>query len=655
MDAVQSANSGHPGMPMGMADVATVLFRDFLRFYPKNPNWHNRDRFVLSAGHGSMLLYSLLHLTGYDDFSLEEIKNFRQYNAKTAGHPEYGHGDGIETTTGPLGQGFANGCGMALAEQLLQNEFGAELIDHRTWVVAGDGCLMEGISHEAASLAGHLRLKKLTVLFDDNGISIDGQTTLTVSEDTLQRFSAYGWHTLRCDGHDEHDIKNALQSAVDSDKPTIIACKTTIGYGAPNKQGTAAAHGAPLGEAEITLARQQLQWDAPAFQIDDDIRQQWLSFGEKSSAEYEDWQQKVASLPGDLALSFTKRLSNQLPDGWDAALNEWQSEADGNGAGKAGKMATRQSSGEVLKRVIPNLPSLLGGSADLTGSNITHVGQPVVQINDGLLSGSYIHYGVREHAMAAMMNGIALHGGFIPYGGTFLVFSDYCRPAIRLAALMGIRVIYVMTHDSIGLGEDGPTHQPIEHLASLRAIPNLSVFRPCDTNETAHSWRMALQNNQSPSLLALSRQGLPSLSQHCDFETFARGGYVISPCQPLDDKPAVNLVGSGSEVAILIEAQTALRAEGICANVISMPCLEQFLQQDTEWQQEVLPPTLPTVFMEAASALPWQAAAHQLGITRTDFICLQTFGLSAPANKIYEHFGITADACVRQVQLLLNS
>ncbi len=650
MDAVQAANSGHPGMPMGMADVSVVLFRDFLRFSANNPNWHNRDRFVLSAGHGSMLLYSLLHLTGYADFTLDEIKNFRQMGSRTAGHPEYGHGLGIETTTGPLGQGIANACGMALAEQLLVDEYGDDLINHRTWVIAGDGCLMEGISHEAASLAGHLRLNKLTILFDDNGISIDGKTSLTVSEDTLQRFTAYGWHTLSCDGHDEAAIKNAMQAAVNSDRPTIIACKTHIGFGSPNKQDSSSAHGSPLGDDEIKITRERLGWSNPPFEIDKAICNEWLAIGKKHNNEHDEWQQLLAAHPD--ALTVSKRLSNKLPNNWDKSLIDWQNSLRDN---PEGKMATRQSNGKALEFIVPSLPALLGGSADLTGSNNTYAGQKIVDASADTLSGRYIHYGVREHAMASMMNGLAVHGGFIPYGGTFLVFSDYCRPSIRLSALMGIRVIYVMTHDSIGLGEDGPTHQPVEHLTALRAIPNLYVFRPCDTNETINSWRFALEQNSSPSLLALSRQGLPNLSGKCDYDAFCRGGYIVSPSISNEAEPNVNLVGSGSEVSILVETQKKLHAMGINSNVISIPCLELFLQQDIAWRNDILSPSVPLVTMEAGSKMAWQAMAFESGIQKAAFIGLNTFGLSAPADKIYKYFGLTAENCIRNVQQLLEN
>ena len=645
MDAVQRANSGHPGMPMGMADAATVLFRHFLKFSAAHPAWHDRDRFVLSAGHGSILLYSLLHLCGYEDFPLEELKRFRQLGARAAGHPEYGNGGGIETTTGPLGQGFANAVGMAAAERLLAAEFGDDLCSHRTWLVAGDGCLMEGISHEAASLAGHLGLAKLTVLFDDNNISIDGNTALAVSEDTMARFAAYGWETLSCDGHDAAAVAAALNAAVAATRPTIIAVKTTIGFGAPNKQGSAAAHGAPLGEDEIAAARATLGWEHPPFVVPDDLRQQWLAAGSRGDAAHAAWRKRLHAHPR--AAEFESRLAGDLPSDWDSALNQWSDEMRQRGGEK---MATRKAGGVALEKIAPHLPALLGGSADLTGSNNTYVGQTIIGGDgSGNLDGRYLHYGVREHAMAAMMNGFALHGGFIPYGGTFLVFSDYCRPAIRLAAMMNIRVVFVMTHDSIGLGEDGPTHQPIEHLAALRVIPNLHVWRPCDVAETAACWRQALLRKDGPSLLALSRQGLPYVG---DGGRCARGGGALDMGGTA--RHDITLAASGSEVSLLLQSRELLAAKGINAAVISMPCMELFMQQDADWRREVLPPDVPLLAVEAAHPMPWQALATESGITRFDCLCLSDFGVSAPAEDAFQHFGLTAESCVNRALALLS-
>ena len=643
MDAVQAANSGHPGMPMGMADVAVVLFGRFLKFSAGRPDWPDRDRFVLSAGHGSMLLYGLLHLCGYEDFPLEELRRFRQLGGRTAGHPEFGHGRGIETTTGPLGQGLANGVGMALAERLLADEYGESVSNHRTWVVAGDGCLMEGISHEAASLAGHLRLGKLIVLFDDNGISIDGRTSLSVSDDHLMRFKAYGWQTLRCDGHDESDVAAAMEEAVGSGLPSLIACRTRIGYGAPNKQGTAAAHGAPLGEEEVEQARARLGWTAPAFEIPDAVRAVWREIGGRGDDDYEAWRRRLAEHPkGE---DFRRRVAGELPADWDANLRDWEERLGDDPDG--GKMATRQASGQALAALVPSIPALLGGSADLTGSNNTHVGQSPVSAD---AFGRYLHYGVREHGMAAVMNGLALHGGFIPYGGTFLVFSDYCRPAIRLSALMGAQVIYVMTHDSIGLGEDGPTHQPIEHLAALRALPGLSVFRPCDAAETAACWRLALQRRTGPSLLALSRQALPMLSggaaAGCRY-----GGYVLSEAPT--GRRQMTLVASGSEVSLACQAQRILADRGIGAAVVSMPCMGLFQEQEEDWRLAVIPAEAPVLAIEAAVAMPWQALATLLGWRRFDCLCLDTFGVSAPMAEVYRHLGMTVDACVERAEALL--
>ena len=646
MDAVQQANSGHPGMPMGMADVATVLFRQYLKFYAAHPGWHDRDRFVLSAGHGSMLLYGLLYCCGYPNFTLDELKNFRQFGSQTPGHPEIGGGNGVETTTGPLGQGLANAVGMALAERLLRAEFGESLCDHRTWVIAGDGCLMEGISHEAASLAGHLQLAKLTVLFDDNHISIDGDTTLSVSDDTLKRFEAYGWRTLSCDGHSPDDIANALKVAHDSDKPTLVACKTTIGYGAPNLQGTAKTHGAPLGNEEITAARKTLQWDSPPFVIPDDILAAWRNIGQQGRQAYDKWATNAKT--ASQAAEFIRRMQGDLPSSWEATWQQWRNTLT-NDTGEA--MATRQASGKTLEKLSAVLPELLGGSADLTGSNNTHVGQPIVN-STSTANGRYVHYGVREHGMAAAMNGIAAHGGFIPYGGTFLVFSDYCRPSIRLSAMNHSRVIYVMTHDSIGLGEDGPTHQPVEHLAALRAIPNLRVWRPCDLAETAECWRLAILRRDGPSLLALSRQGLPQISGYTA-EQSARGGYVLSATANSTQRQ-LTIAASGSEVALAVATQQRLADAGIAAAVVSVPCLELLMQQDKKWLAQTIPSSTPLLTLEAAISTPWQALASMLGIERMAHIGVDSFGLSAPAKTVFAHFGLTPDNCAKIGQSLIN-
>ncbi len=632
MDAVQAAKSGHPGMPMGMADAATVLFTQFLKFDPQRPDWPDRDRFVLSAGHGSMLLYALLHLTGYPDMTMAEIRNFRQLHSRTAGHPEYGEAPGIETTTGPLGQGLANAVGMALAERMMNARFGDDLVDHRTWVVAGDGCLMEGISQEAITLAGHLGLAKLIVLFDDNAISIDGPTSLATSDDQIGRFEACGWHVQQVDGHDPAALAAAMQAACGSSRPSMIACKTVIGYGAPTKAGTAATHGAPLGDEEIAGAREQLDWEHPPFVIPDDVAEAWRAAGARGAADADAWEKRLATAGSGVRAQFQRVAAGALP----AELGDAVAALKRRFAADAPKMATRQASGKVLDRLTEVVPELAGGSADLTGSNNTRAaGHSDVAAGD--FSGSYIRYGVREHAMAAAMNGMALHGGLIPYAGTFLVFTDYARPAIRLSALMGQRAIYVMTHDSIGLGEDGPTHQPVEHLAALRAMPNLNVFRPCDAIETAECWELALQARKSPSVLALTRQGLPTLrTVHSDENVCARGAYLLSET---DRERQVTLLASGSEVSIAVEAQALLRQADIAAAVVSMPCWELFERQPDDYRAAVLGDA-PRVACEAASGFGWSRWTGEGG----DFVGMQGFGASAPAAHLYEHFGITAEA-----------
>jgi transketolase len=636
MDAVQKAKSGHPGMPMGMADVATVLWTQFLKHDPEAPRWPDRDRFVLSAGHGSMLLYGLLHLTGYADMPIDEIRNFRQLASRTAGHPEYGHAAGIETTTGPLGQGLANAVGMALAERMLASEFGEDLVDHFTYVIAGDGCLMEGISHEAISLAGHLRLNRLIVLFDDNHISIDGPTSLAVSDDQLTRFAAAGWEVASIDGHDPAAIAAALEAARRSPLPSLIACRTVIGYGAPTKAGTAATHGSPLGEDEVAGARKQLGWSAPPFEIPEAIAHAWRSAGVRSRSVREQWERRHTAHPQRAA--FDSRLAGSLPNGLAGIIAEFKRKA----SAEAPKIATRQSSQNVLEALTPVVPALVGGSADLTGSNNTKTKamKPVVA---GDYAGRYIYYGVREHGMAAAMNGIALHGGFIPYGGTFLVFTDYCRPAIRLSALSGLRVIYVMTHDSIGLGEDGPTHQPIEHLAALRAMPNLLVFRPADSIETAECWQLALETPKTPSIIALTRQNVPTLrTTHSDENLAAKGGYVLAEAS---GARRATLLATGSEVSIALEARTKLEAEGLATAVVSLPCWSLFDAQPAAYRHAVLGEA-PRVSIEAAATFGWERYVGPAGTS----IGMKGFGASAPAEALYKHFGITADAVIAAVK-----
>jgi len=641
VDAVQKAKSGHPGMPMGMADVATVLFTRFLNFNASDPAWPDRDRFILSAGHGSMLLYALLHLTGYEDFSLEELKNFRQLGSRTAGHPEYGHGAGIETTTGPLGQGIANAVGMALAERMLADRFGSDLVDHNTYVIAGDGCLMEGISHEAASFAGRLGLGKLIVLFDDNGISIDGSTDLAVNDDQLMRFGACGWDVSFCDGHDPDAIAQAINGAHETqDKPSLIACKTIIGFGSPNKAGTAASHGAPLGDDEITATREALNWPYLSFEIPEAVSSAWRRVGAMKSAKMEAWRKRLHD--SGRKAEFERLISGTLPKDWQASLQDFKRK---HSAEKT-KVATRKASQETLDVLAEVIPELAGGSADLTGSNLTKA-KSQKPVTPGDFSGSYIHYGVREHGMAAAMNGIALHGGFVPYGGTFLIFTDYCRPAIRLSALMQQRVIYVMTHDSIGLGEDGPTHQPVEHLASLRAIPNLNVYRPCDVVETAECWAASLETSSTPSVLSLSRQGLPCLrTEHTDENLSSKGGYVLAEAEAKRD---VTLIASGSEVEIAMEARDQLKAEGISAAVVSMPCLDKFEEQSQDYRDQVTQPDAPVVVVEAAIEQSWGKYLGRNG----KFVGMSTFGASAPANELYQHFGITTQNVVNAAKKII--
>lgn len=642
MDAVQKANSGHPGMPMGMADVATVLWSEFLKHDPQHPTWPDRDRFVLSAGHGSMLQYSLMYLSGYEDITLDEIKNFRQMGARTAGHPEYGHAAGIETTTGPLGQGIANAVGMALAERMMAARYGAQLVDHYTYAIAGDGCLMEGISHEAASLAGHLKLNKLIVLFDDNGISIDGPTSITVSDDTIMRFKALGWDTAQIDGHDPEAIRNAIARAKTTDKPSLIACRTTIAFGAPTKAGTSASHGSPLGDKEIAGAREALGWSYGTFEIPEGILNNWRSSVESGKLAYAQWNTRLTQLDADKVANFERAVSGELPANWVEAFEAFKQELAANPISEA----TRKSSQNVLEVLTESIPELIGGSADLTGSNNTKSAvQAPVSAAD--YAGRYVYYGVREHAMAAMMNGMALHGGFIPYSGTFLVFSDYCRSSIRLSALMQQRVVYVMTHDSIGLGEDGPTHQPVEHLATLRAIPNLNIFRPADATETAECWALSITNQTTPSLLALSRQNLlPMRTTYTKDNLCALGAYVLRE----NNAAQVTLIATGSEVEIAHKAAEKLEAQGISTRLVSAPCLELFDAQPASYRKEVLGSGLRVV-VEAGIRMCWDKYLGDNGI----FCGVETFGMSAPAPEVYAHFGITPDAIAEKVKKALNS
>ena len=645
MDGVEQAKSGHPGMPMGMADIAAVLFTQFLRFDPLAPDWPDRDRFILSNGHGSMLLYGLLHLLGYPDMTLDELKHFRQLGSRTAGHPERGLATGIEVTTGPLGQGIANSVGMALAERLLAERFGGDLVDHYTYVIAGDGCLMEGISHEALGLAGHLKLNKLIVLWDDNSITIDGPTSLSVSDDQITRFKAHGWAAERIDGFDHDAIAAAITRAQASDRPSLIACRTIIAFGAPTKAGTAGAHGSPLGAEEIKGAKERLGWEYPAFVVPDDIRAEWREAGARGAGVRHAWEQRLAGVASDKRAEFLRRQKGELPANFDSLVAGLCDDFRAKNA----KLATRQSSGAVLDVLVPGVPELITGSADLTPSNNTRT-KDAVDVRPGDFSGRYIHYGIREHGMAAAMNGLAAHGGLIPYGGTFLTFTDYARPSIRLSALSELGVIYVMTHDSIGLGEDGPTHQPVEHLAALRAMPQLNVFRPCDSVETAECWALALKNRHAPAIMALTRQGLPLLRTEPgpggnSENRSARGAYVLAEAA---GERQVTLLATGSEVSIAIDARDALAKDGIRAAVVSMPCWEMFEAQPEEYRAAVLG-TAPRVGVEAAVRLGWD---RWLG-PRSAFIGMEGFGASAPIEALYPHFGITAEKVAEAARSLL--
>jgi len=637
MDAVEQAKSGHPGMPMGMADVATILAQEFLKFDAAAPDWPDRDRLVLSAGHGSMLLYALLYLTGYPGMDIDQLRAFRQLGSHTAGHPEFGHAPGIETTTGPLGQGLANAVGMALAERMTAARYGDDLVDHHTYVIAGDGCLMEGISQEAISLAGHLGLGKLIVLFDDNAISIDGPTSLSTSDDQPARFAASGWHVDACDGHDPDSIRQAIARAQEAKEPSLIACRTVIGFGAPTKQGTAATHGAPLGADEIAGARAALSWPHPPFEIPQPILDGWRAAGARGGEHRAAWQARLDS--SSHKASFETALAGDLPDALGNVITDFKRTL----SDEAPSVATRKASEMVLGVINPVVTSTVGGSADLTGSNNTKTADQTPVTRDDY-SGRYIYYGVREHGMAAAMNGIALHGGLIPYAGTFLVFTDYARPAMRLSALMGLRVIYVMTHDSIGLGEDGPTHQPVEHVASLRAIPNLSVFRPADAVETAECWQLALERRDGPSVLALTRQGLPTQrTEHTDQNLCAGGAYEIVAA---DGEAQASLLATGSEVAVAVAAREMLQADGVPTRVVSMPCWEAFAEQTPEKQADILGPGTIRVAVEAASPMGWA----RWGVDETEMIAMTSFGASAPAKDLFVHFGITAEAVVDAVK-----
>ncbi len=647
MDAVQQANSGHPGLPMGMAGVATVLFERHLKFDPTSPRWPDRDRFVLSAGHGSMLLYGLLYLTGYADMTIDDIRRFRQIGSPAEGHPEYGHAAGIETTTGPLGQGVANSVGFAIAEESMAARFGRKIVDHRTWVLAGDGCLMEGISQEAISLAGRQKLARLTLLWDDNGISIDGKVSLSDITDQKARFAASGWSVHECDGHDPDDIDRAIREAKASDRPAMIDCHTHIGYGAPTKQDTKAAHGSPLGADEIAKVREIYGWTYPPFEVPNEVMDAWRKIGERGRPEREAWEERLGKLGGSKRAEFDRVVAGTLPKKLVPALTAFrkaQSEA-------APKVATRKSSEMTLEVINANTPETLGGSADLTGSNNT-LTKGLGTFDVDSRGGRYIHYGIREHGMAATMNGIALHGGCIPYGGTFLVFSDYARGAMRLSSIMGLRVIYVLTHDSIGLGEDGPTHQPVEHLAMLRATPKLNVFRPADTVETAEAWELAL-GADVPTVLALTRQNLRTVrTTHTRQNLSARGAYVLAEAE---GKRQAILLATGSEVEIALDARAALQAKGIGTRVVSMPCWELFAAQDEKYRRSVLPAGPVRVGVEAAVEFGWDRwlFGERGSERKAGFVGMRSFGASGSIVQLYPHFGITADAVAAKVEALL--
>lgn len=634
-DAIEKSNSGHPGMPLGMADVATVLFTKFMKLDASQPHWFDRDRFVLSAGHGSMLMYSLLYLLGYKDIGIEDIKNFRQLGAKTAGHPEYGHLAGIDMTTGPLGQGISSAVGMALAERVIAAKYGEDVCNHYTYVINGDGCLMEGISEEAISLAGHWGLNKLIVLWDNNNITIDGTVDKANSTDQIARFKAVGWNTIEIDGHDYGMIESAIKKAQNSDKPTLIACKTKIGFGAPNKCGTSKCHGSPLGAEEVAAMRQALDWKSEPFDIPSDVLKNWREAGFACAEGYKAWSERAKAKGQE----FLDLIEGKLPKGWSKDLQALAEKA----IAEKTKVATRKASQMCLEAIVPNVPEIIGGSADLAASNLTFV-NGMKNITKEDYAGNNVMYGIREHAMGAIMNGMALHGGVIPYGGTFFVFSDYMRPSMRLAALMGIRVIYVLTHDSIGVGEDGPTHQPVEHLASYRAMPNIYTFRPCDVVETAEAWKLAVESEKTPSILALTRQGLPLLRASAKENLTAKGGYVISDVAE-GKKRQATIIATGSEVSLAVEAQKQLREEGIDVAVVSMPCTELFDKQDISYQEEVLG-SAPRIAVEAASKFGWEKYVGLKG----DIIGMDGFGASGPAEELYKYFGITKEEVVDAVK-----
>ena len=643
IDAVQKANSGHPGMPMGMADVATVLFKYHLRFNPKNPEWINRDRFILSAGHGSMLLYSLLHLTGYKSVSLEDIKNFRQLNSICAGHPEYKKGTGIETTTGPLGQGLGNAVGMAIAEEIYRKKFGSKVIDNKIYVIASDGDLMEGVSHEAMSLAGHLKLKNLIVFFDNNKISIDGSTSLSVSDNYKKRFESYNWNFLEINGHNEKQISKAISKASKSNKPSIISCKTVIGFGSPNKSGKASSHGSPLGDEEIALVRKKLKWNYKPFEIPQDILNEWKNIGKKGEQLEKKWRELIDKKH--------TRIKDELEeDYFNSGLSELESLIEKEKTKyfeSKPSLATRQCSMATIESVSALLPQLIGGSADLSGSNNTKTKNSVI-INSKNFKGNYIHYGVREHGMSAVMNGVALYAGLIPYGGTFLIFSDYSKPSIRLSALMGLKVIYIFSHDSIGLGEDGPTHQPIEQLTGLRAIPNLNVFRPADINETLECWEIALKSNGTPSAIALSRQKVPYINPQNTKENKCRkGAYVVNITS---HESRVTIVASGTEVELALKVQKKLKENNIDSKVVSMPCMELFDSQTEDFRNDVIEQNTLVVTLEAGSVMSWQKYIKDKGIN----IGLDQFGESAPYKDVYNHLGLSEEKITDLIQKKLR-
>jgi len=643
IDAVQKANSGHPGLPMGMADVATVLFKYYLRFNPKNPSWINRDRFVLSAGHGSMLLYSLLYLTGYKSVSIKDIQNFRQLDSICAGHPEYEKNSGIETTTGPLGQGLSNAVGMAIAEEIMKKKFGSSLINHKTYVIASDGDFMEGISHEVMSLAGHLKLKNLIVLFDNNKISIDGSTKLTVSDNYKKRFESYGWSFQEINGHNEKQISKAIKKSLNSKKPNLISCKTIIGYGSPNKSGKASSHGAALGEKEVQLVRKKLNWKFEPFVIPKEILNEWKKIGEKGISQEKNWNTVYGKKSKKIKDEFSRIINNKLPKDFDKIIEEQKKKF----FGLKPNIASRQASANCLEEIIKNLPELVGGSADLSGSNNTKTKLSKI-LRPANFSGNYIHYGVREHGMAGIMNGMALHGGVLPYGGTFLIFLDYCKPSLRLSAFMGLKVIYIFSHDSIGLGEDGPTHQPIEHLAHLRAIPNLNVFRPADIIETLECWEIALKSSTNPSVITLSRQKIPFVTETLTNKNMSNlGGYEL---KKTNSNPEITLIASGSEVQIAIEALNKLKETNINSKVVSMPCQELFNKQSREYREKVIEKNSKKISIEASSIFGWEKYVGSEGSS----LGMKSFGKSAPYKAIYEDFNLTSDSVVMIAKKMLD-